>query len=139
METELSYQMGRHELGQDLFNAMAKYAPAFGMIGTLIGLVQMLRSMDDPTTIGPSMAVALITTLYGALFANLLFIPIAGKLKARSDEEVMYREVVLEGVSLIQSGDNPRMVAENLKVFLPPRLREDIGEGSSGQAATEEG
>ncbi|MCD6507815.1 motility protein A [Candidatus Poribacteria bacterium] len=139
METELDYQSERHEFGQDLFNAMAKYSPAFGMIGTLIGLIQMLRNLDDPTTIGPSMAVALITTFYGALFANLIFIPIAGKLKARSDEEMLYRQIILEGVLLIQAGDNPRMIAENLKVFLPPKLREQLGGDMYGQATAEEG
>ena len=139
METELDYQSERHEFGQDLFNAMAKYSPAFGMIGTLIGLIQMLRNLDDPTTIGPSMAVALITTFYGALFANLIFIPIAGKLKARSDEEMLYKQIILEGVLLIQAGDNPRMIAENLKVFLPPKLREQLGGDMYGQATAEEG
>jgi len=139
METELDYQSERHEFGQDLFNAMAKYSPAFGMIGTLIGLIQMLRNLDDPTTIGPSMAVALITTFYGALFANLIFIPIAGKLKARSGEEMLYRQIILEGVLLIQAGDNPRMIAENLKVFLPPKLREQLGGDMYGQATAEKG
>jgi chemotaxis protein MotA len=139
METELDYLRERHEFGQDLFNAMAKYSPAFGMIGTLIGLIQMLRNLDDPTTIGPSMAVALITTFYGALFANLIFIPIAGKLKARSDEEILYRQIILEGVLLIQAGDNPRMIAENLKVFLPPKMRSQLGGDVYGQATAEEG
>lgn len=137
METELDYQRERHEFGQELFKAMGKYAPAFGMIGTLIGLIQMLRNLDDPTKIGPSMAVALVTTFYGALFANLIFLPIAGKLKTRSDEEMLCRQIILEGVLLIQAGDNPRMIAENLKVFLPPKLRTQLGGDTYAQAGQE--
>lgn len=123
METELSYLEARHKNGQFILEMMANYGPAFGMIGTLIGLVQMLKTMDDPSTIGPGMAVALITTFYGALMANLLFLPMAGKLKIRSSQEIMVKELIIEGVMSIQSGDNPRIVEQKLKAFLEPKLR----------------
>jgi chemotaxis protein MotA len=93
------------------------------MIGTVIGLVQMLQSMDDPSSIGPSMAVALITTFYGAILSNLIFNPMAGKLKTRSKEEVLLREMMLEGILSISKGENPRIVEEKLNSFLPPKLR----------------
>ena len=124
MEVEIIYVEERHNLGQDLFNAMNKYCPAFGMIGTLIGLVIMLNNMSDPTSIGPAMAVALITTFYGALFSNLVFAPIAAKLKNRSGEESLYRTIVVEGVVMILLGEQPRMVEEKLKAFLAPNMRQ---------------
>lgn len=123
MTTEVDYIATRHKEGAAIFEAMGMYAPAFGMIGTLIGLINMLASMDDPSTIGPSMAVALITTLYGAFLANLIFIPIAGKLKTRSAGEMLVKELCVEGIMSIQSGDNPRIVEGKLKAFLPPSLR----------------
>jgi chemotaxis protein MotA len=95
-----------------------------GLVGTLIGLVKMLQSMDDPSTIGPSMAVALLTTFYGALSANVLFLPIAGKLKTRSGEEILVKELVLEGVVSISTGENPRILEQKLHAFLAPRLRQ---------------
>ncbi len=121
--TELAYLQERHDIGQGIFRSMGIYAPAFGMIGTLIGLVLMLSNMDDPDSIGPAMAIALITTFYGAVLANLIFIPIAGKLKTRSKQEVMSKELILEGVLSIQSGDNPRIVEQKLISFIPPKLR----------------
>ena len=123
MSTEVDYIAQRHKRGAAIFEAMGLYAPAFGMIGTLIGLINMLANMNDPSTIGPSMAVALITTLYGAFLANLIFIPIAGKLKTRSANEMLTRELCIEGIMSIQSGDNPRIVEGKLKAFLPPSLR----------------
>jgi len=123
METELSFIEERHGLGAQVFDRMGESAPAFGMVGTLIGLIAMLASLDDPSTIGPAMAVALITTFYGSLFANLIFIPIAGKLKIRSREEVLNKELMIEGVLSIQAGENPRIVAEKMKSFLNPADR----------------
>ncbi len=128
LETEISYLQERHELGQSILSAMGSYAPAFGMIGTLIGLVIMLANMSDPSMIGPGMAVALITTFYGALLANLIFLPLAGKLKTRSKQEVMLKELMLEGVLAIQSGDNPRIVEQKLISFIPPKIRKEITE-----------
>jgi len=126
LRTDIDYLANRHKVGQEIFNAMGTYAPAFGMIGTLIGLIQMLRTLDDPSKIGQGMATALLTTFYGALFANLICLPIAGKLKVRSEEEILSRELIVEGILSIQSGDNPRIVEEKLKAFIAPRLREKI-------------
>ncbi len=123
METEISYLQERHETGADILAAMGMYAPALGMIGTVIGLVQMLQSMDDPSAIGPAMAVALITTFYGAVLANLVFNPLSGKLKTRSKEEVLLRELALEGILSISRGENPRIIEEKLNGFLPPKMR----------------
>ncbi|MHC5004743.1 MAG: motility protein A [Planctomycetota bacterium] len=123
METELSNLMERHEAGKGLFDSMGRYAPAFGMIGTLIGLVAMLSNMDDPSKIGAGMAAALLTTLYGALLANIVFLPLADKLSQRSGEEVLIKTLIIQGVMAIQSGDNPRNVESKLVTFLPPAQR----------------
>ena len=123
MEAEISNTETRHGGGIDLLNALASYAPALGMIGTVIGLVQMLQSMDDPSSIGPAMAVALITTFYGAVLANLVFIPLAGKLKKRSGDEIQIMEMQMEGVLGISRGENPRIIAEKLSSFQPPKER----------------
>ena len=103
---------------------MAKYSPAFGMIGTIIGLISMLKTMNDPSTIGPSMAVALITTFYGALLANLVFMPLAGKLKTRTADETLMRRIIIEGLLMIQAQTNPRYLAQKLVAYLPPSMRE---------------
>ncbi len=124
MSTEIEALEDRHINGRKMFEALATYAPAFGMIGTLIGLIMMLQNLQDPSTVGPGMAVALLTTFYGALSANLIFMPIADKLAARSKEELLVKEIVMQGVMSIQSGDNPRVVEQKLKIFLAPRFRE---------------
>lgn len=129
LTTELSYVESRHQLGQGILMMMGTFAPAFGMIGTLIGLIAMLRSLEDPSQIGQGMAVALITTFYGAFMANLLFLPLAGKLKTRTGSEVLLKELVIEGILSIQSGDNPRIVEQKLKAFIAPSLRETVQEG----------
>jgi chemotaxis protein MotA len=102
---------------------MGTFAPAVGMLGTIIGLVQMLMQMSDPSQIGAPMAVALLTTFYGTLLANLLFLPVASKLKTRSKQEVLIKQMVLEGVISIQSGDNHRVVEQKLKAFIAPNAR----------------
>ena len=127
MTTEINYIAERHKTGANIFDAMGMYAPAFGMVGTLIGLIAMLAKMSDPSSIGPSMAVALITTLYGAFAANLIFIPIAGKLRLRSAGEILVKELSVEGIMSIQSGDNPRIVEDKLKAFISPSLRTTTG------------
>lgn len=132
LRTELSYIEERHTLGQDIFKTMGTMAPAFGLIGTLIGLVQMLKGMEDVSTIGPSMAVALLTTFYGALMANLVCMPIAGKLKVRSKEELLRKEVIISGILSIQSGDNPRIVEQKLQVYISPSERSDSLEEAKG-------
>ncbi|MDY7032729.1 MAG: MotA/TolQ/ExbB proton channel family protein [Thermodesulfobacteriota bacterium] len=121
--TELEYTEERHKKGAEIFSTMGTFAPAMGMLGTLIGLVQMLMVMDDPKSIGPAMAVALITTFYGSLLANLLFLPISGKLRLRSQQEVRLRQLVIEGIIAIQFGDNPRIIEQKLNVFLAPSER----------------
>lgn len=123
MEAEINSVESRHETGIELLSAMGAYAPALGMIGTVIGLVQMLQTMNDPSTIGPAMAVALITTFYGAVLANLIFLPMVGKLKHRSKEEIHIMEMQMEGVLGISRGENPRIIEEKLSSFQPPRER----------------
>ena len=113
-------------MGRKLFDQMATFAPAFGMIGTLIGLIKMLRTLHDPSRIGPGMAVALVTTFYGAVLAYMFFIPLSGKLSLRSQEELLHKAIILEGILAIQSGDNPRIVAEKLKSYLPTSERETV-------------
>ncbi len=125
MEKEINYLEERHDLGADIMGAMGGYAPAMGMIGTVIGLIRMLETMEDPSTIGPAMAVALLTTFYGALLANLVFNPMAGKLRARSKEEIMVREIMLEGILSISRGENPRIIEEKLNSYLPPKQRKE--------------
>lgn len=123
LKKEVSLTVERHDVGRKVFSGMGDAAPAFGMIGTLIGLVQMLASMDDPASIGPSMAVALLTTLYGAAIANLFMLPIADKLALRSQEEERNRKLIIEGVLGILKGLNPRVMEEFLQTFLPPKER----------------
>ncbi|MBO8130547.1 MAG: motility protein A [Candidatus Marinimicrobia bacterium] len=123
METELTYLIERHKKGQQIFTSLGTFSPAFGMIGTLIGLILMLRKLEDPTAIGGGMALALITTFYGVLAANLVFLPIAGKLKNRSDDEVIIKEMIIEGVLAIQNGEHPRILYKKLLNYLPPKMR----------------
>jgi chemotaxis protein MotA len=137
LETELAFLEERHKNGQNIFETMGALAPAFGMIGTLIGLIQMLKVLDDPSAIGPGMALALITTFYGALLANLIFIPIAGKLKVRSGEELLSKEVMIEGMLSIQAGENPRIIKEKLLAFLPPKTRKKNAEKQEALEAVE--
>ncbi len=118
MESELESLIERHTSGRAIFDNLGKYAPAFGMIGTLIGLVIMLKNMSDAAALGPAMAVAMITTFYGALVANLFAMPIADKLQVRNDEEVAVKALIVHGVLSIQAGDNPRVVQQKLSAFL---------------------
>ena len=126
----------RHELGAHIFTTMGTIAPAMGLVGTLIGLVQMLQTMDDPASIGPAMAIALLTTFYGAVLANFIFLPLAGKLRRRSQRELFLRRLVAEGIVAIARGDNPQVVQYRLESFLPPTWRKGSrvitsgGEGS---------
>ena len=124
LTTELTYLEERHRLGADIFSTMGTFAPAVGMLGTIIGLVQMLMQMEDPSSIGAPMAVALLTTFYGTLMANLLFLPISGKLKVKSKQEVLLKQMVIEGVLSIQAGDNYRVVEQKLKAFISPKKRD---------------
>ncbi|HOG16748.1 MAG: Chemotaxis protein PomA [Syntrophaceae bacterium PtaU1.Bin231] len=126
METELEAISDRHRLGAEIFTTMGHFAPAMGMMGTLIGLVQMMMQMNNPSSIGPAMAVALITTFYGVLLANLVFLPIAGKLKKRSAEERLEKRLIIDGILSIQSGDNPRVVEQKLHSFVSPHERKSV-------------
>ena len=116
-------------IGHSIWKSMGGYAPAFGMIGTLMGLVQMLQNLDDPSKIGSGMAVALLTTFYGALYANLVCIPLQGKLEQRTSEEVQLKQMLLSGILSIHAGDSPKIVAEKLKVFIKPDQRAQLEEG----------
>lgn len=126
METELAFIEERHAGNRGVYEFMANIGPAFGMLGTLIGLINMLANLDDPSTVGPNMAVAIITTFYGSLIANVFCNPVVSKLKKRSSEEILMKEVMLEGILSIQAGENPRIIEEKLKAFLSPRLRENV-------------
>ena len=109
-----------------MMETIATFAPAFGMIGTLVGLVQMLANMSDPSAIGSGMAVALLTTFYGAVIANVICLPLAAKLDLRAKEEALLRNLMVEGIVAIQSGEKPQLIKEKLKGFLPPSAREAI-------------
>jgi chemotaxis protein MotA len=123
LEIETQNLNDRHKLGAEIFTTMGTFGPAMGMIGTLIGLVQMLQTMNDPSTIGPAMAVALLTTFYGAIMANMLFLPMAGKLQNTSAKEVFTHALIMEGILAINNGENPRVVEQKLHAFIAPKLR----------------
>lgn len=123
LDDELNYIEERHVSDIEFYQKGGAYAPAFGMIGTLIGLVNMLQQMSDPDSIGPAMAVALLTTLYGSMLANIFFIPIANKLKIRHDEEMVCKLIVADGVRAIQAGENPRFIEEKLLLLVESKKR----------------
>lgn len=123
METELISMEDRHKKKISFWEDVGSMGPAWGMIGTLVGLVNMLNNMSDPSAIGPQMAVALITTLYGSLLANWICTPVAMKLKMNNSEEYQLREIMIEGLLSIQAGENPRVIEEKLKSFLAPKDR----------------
>ena len=123
---ELNQIQERHLAGINIFDQWGKLAPAFGMIGTLAGLIAMLANIEDKSSIGTGMALALITTMYGAILANLIFIPYKSKLEDRDRAETLVKEIMIEGILSIQSGDNPRILEEKLISFLPPARREAV-------------
>jgi chemotaxis protein MotA len=127
LEAEVNQLEARHMAGLKMIGNVSTFGPAFGMIGTLVGLVNMLAKLDDPSSLGPSMAVALVTTFYGAVLSNLFSIPLEKNLEAKNTKELLLYEVAVEGLLSIQAGDNPRIVEERLKAFLPPSLRGAIG------------
>jgi chemotaxis protein MotA len=122
--TEMNETVARHSIGQDIFKQIGDAGPAMGMIGTLVGLVQMLSNMSDPKSIGPAMAVALLTTLYGAMLANMFALPVSDKLSLRSQEEYMLKSIIVESVLGIQEGQNPKVLGEMLRNYLPASQRE---------------
>jgi chemotaxis protein MotA len=131
MKKELDYIHERHQWGAGIMDHMAAILPALGMIGTLIGLIVMLENLQNPEQLGPSMAVALVTTFYGAVLANAVVAPMGERLRTKNDEEILQKELMIEGVLSIQAGDNPRIVEEKLKAFLK---RSDLEEEERGPA-----
>jgi chemotaxis protein MotA len=130
MEMELSYIKDRHSGSQAVILQMSSFSPAYGMIGTLIGLINMLGNLTDMDSLGPNMAIALVTTFYGVILANLVFTPIAKKLKMMGDDEILRDELLLEGILAIQAGENPTLIRERLNAFLPHSQLEKLkGEG----------
>lgn len=119
LANDINLSIERHETGKSIFKGIGDSAPAMGMIGTLVGLVQMMSNLSDPSSLGPAMAVALLTTLYGAVVANVFALPIADKLDFRSSEERLNKRIILETVSGLQNGVNPRVLEELLKTYLP--------------------
>jgi len=124
MEAELGSIEGRHQKGIGMVEQIGALGPAFGMLGTLIGLIIMLGNLDDPSSLGSGMSAALITTFYGSILANAIAIPISTKLKTSSSNEIMYKEILLEGLLSIQAGENPRIIEEKLYSFLPRSAKE---------------
>lgn len=137
LETELMFIENRHKKNQKFWTDMATFGPAWGMIGTLIGLINMLGALDDPASVGPSMAVALLTTMYGSMIANFVCNPVATKLAERSEAEIATKELLIEGLLSILAGENPRIIEEKLKAFLAPSMRAEIA-GADGAGAGEE-
>ena len=123
MELEAQWEESRHSTGKKILDQLGAFAPAFGMIGTLVGLVQMLQDLSDPNGIGLGMATALLTTLYGAMAANMVFLPIAGKLEMVAKTNQQLRALMIEGTVAIQSGEKPQLIKEKLKGFLAPPMR----------------
>jgi chemotaxis protein MotA len=132
LETELIFTETRHKDNQAFWAGFAELGPAWGMIGTLIGLITMLDALSDPSTLGPKMAVALVTTFYGSMIANFITTPVSNKLKLKSNAEILLKQVMIEGLLAIQAGENPRVIEEKLKAFLSPALRETIGNKQEG-------
>ncbi len=133
MDIEIETTKNRHKASHDIFQTWGELAPAFGMIGTLIGLIVMLSDLEDASAIGTGMAVALVTTFYGALFANLVLIPIATNLKIQTKGEVFRREMIVEGILEIQAGTNPRIIEEKLLTYLNPKERKKYVDGKEAE------
>lgn len=133
LETELSSIETRHSKKIKFWNDVAAMGPSWGMIGTLVGLINMLKNMSDASSIGPSMAVALITTLYGSMLANWIATPVATKLAVNDEAELLVKEIMIEGLLSIQAGENPRVIEEKLKSFLAPKDRPTSENGEGGE------
>lgn len=137
MEAEITAVEERHQRGRVIIEKAGEYAPAWGMIGTLIGLVLMLSNLDDPTTLGPNMAVALLTTLYGTILANLVFLPMASKLENKTEEDVFIKQIIIEGIIGVQSGQNPRILEDKLSAFLVEEEAADSDDFVAGEKVHE--
>jgi chemotaxis protein MotA len=128
LHTEIEQMKERHAFGAGLINGAGGFAPTFGIIGTVMGLIHVLGQLDDPSSLGHSIAAAFMATLWGLISANVFFLPIGGKLVTKTEEEVAYRELLIEGILGIQAGENPRMLREKLNAYLPPKDRQDEDE-----------
>ncbi|MDE3075802.1 MAG: flagellar motor protein [Chloroflexota bacterium] len=137
LEIDLALMEKRHETGFGAFEAMGGFAPTFGIMGTVLGLVKVLANLADPSTLGPAISTAFLATFYGISSANVFWLPIAAKLRKKSEEEARFRQVMLDGILSIQAGDNPRIIQEKLEGFLAPKERggEAGGAGGAAQAA----
>lgn len=140
MEIEIYHMQERHAQGINFFSAAGGYGPTMGIIGTVMGLISVLQELDNPGTLGKSIAAAFLATLWGILSANVFWLPIAGKLRANSEDEVAFRHMCLEGILSLQAGENPRIVKEKLSAFLPPKVRrgEKQAGGKEAQKQTEQ-
>lgn len=139
LETEITCVEDRHKKVAGFWDTLAAMGPAWGMVGTLVGLINMLQNMSDASALGPNMSVALITTFYGSMLANWIATPIANKLRANNAEEIVLKEVLIEGLLSIQAGENPRIIEEKLKSFLSPSARNKFSEGSKDGGEAENG
>lgn len=137
LEIEIDQMRKRHSHGYGLLAAAGGYAPTMGIIGTVMGLIEVLRNLADPSELGPKVAVAFVATFYGIASANVLWLPMSSKLKVKSEEEIQVREMMLEGILAVQAGENPRIIRDKLHGFLPPRLRMSEDEDSSRAAAAD--
>lgn len=138
LETEIAVTKMRHAENRAILDAAAAYSPAFGMIGTLIGLINMLKNLDDMSTLGPNMSVALVTTFYGSLLANLVFNPLSKRLKSLGSVEYMRKELILEGIMAVQNGENPRSIREKLNAFLSDARLKGLEEKTKEKEAAKE-
>jgi chemotaxis protein MotA len=129
LETELDFVASRHASGAAMLDAAGGFAPTMGVLGTVMGLVTVLGNLSDPQSLGPAIAVAFLATLYGVGSANVIFLPMGQKLKRKSEEEMLLREVMIAGIISIQAGDNPQIVEEKLKAYLSPAIRKKIARG----------
>ncbi|MCX6345518.1 MAG: flagellar motor protein [Armatimonadetes bacterium] len=130
LETEIVAMQERHKIGETVFTTLGGFSPTLGIIGTVMGLISMLSKLSEPGKMGHAIAAAFIATLYGVAFANLIYLPIAGKLKSKTAEEVIIYEMIIEGVMSIQAGDSPRIVETRMMAYLPPSLRVSVADDS---------
>ncbi len=135
LETNIEQMKARHKQGAGFFAAAGGYAPTFGIIGTVMGLISVLKQLDNPSALGKSIAAAFLATLWGLLTANLIYLPLAGKLKAKSEEEVRNRSMQLEGILSIQAGENPRIVRDKLNAYLAPAEVKSAEDGGKAKSA----
>ena len=123
LEAEMQSSEERYHIGADIFTTMGNFAPAMGLMGTLIGLIKMLMQMGDPSKIGPAMSLALLTTFYGVILSNLVFLPAAGKLRVQSSHDALLKSLIMNGTLALQAGDHPRMMKQKLLSFIAPKER----------------